>query len=194
MSEPASLGTLLRQWRDRLAAAGSDTAALDARLIAGHVLGTDTAGLLARSDEAPDAAARTAIEALVARRVAGEPVARLFGAWEFFGRPFRLSAETLVPRPDTETLVETCLAAVRGGAIPGVGADGAGLALADLGTGSGAILVTLLAELPAARASASIFRRARWRPRRTMPWPTALPAAATSGAHPGSTALPVRSA
>ncbi|KMO27620.1 SAM-dependent methyltransferase, partial [Methylobacterium tarhaniae] len=73
---------------------------------------------------------------------AGEPVARIIGAWEFWGLPFGLSSDTLVPRPDTETLVEAALGL-------GLGPD-APHRLADLGTGSGCILVALLTEWPQA--------------------------------------------
>ena len=86
----------------------------------------------------PEAA--SSLEAAARRRLAGEPVARILEAWEFWGLPFRLSPETLVPRPDTETLVEAALAATPDRAAP--------LRILDLGTGSGCILVALLSELP----------------------------------------------
>ncbi len=85
-----------------------------------------------------EAAAATA-RALAKRRAGGEPVARILGEKEFYGLAFALSADTLIPRPDTETLVEAVL-------------DGrdrqVAVTILDLGTGSGAILVTLLSELP----------------------------------------------
>jgi release factor glutamine methyltransferase len=77
----------------------------------------------------------------VARRLAGEPVSRIIGIREFYGRSFRIDASTLDPRPDTETLVEAALGLVD---------REAPLDILDLGTGSGCILVTLLAELPRA--------------------------------------------
>ncbi|MBH0237359.1 peptide chain release factor N(5)-glutamine methyltransferase [Methylobrevis sp. L22] len=143
------LPALLAAQRRRLAEAGIDTASLDIRLLAGRVLGVDAAGLLAH-DGPLGAAAAADITAMVDRRLAGEPVARILGDWEFWGLPFVLSPATLVPRPDTETLVEAVLDLVRGGAVPGAGPDGAGLTVVDLGTGSGAILVALLSELGAA--------------------------------------------
>ena len=80
------------------------------------------------------------LEAAARRRLSGEPVARILGAWEFWGLPFRLSPETLVPRPDTETLVEATLASIPDHAAP--------VRILDLGTGSGCILVALLSALP----------------------------------------------
>jgi release factor glutamine methyltransferase len=88
---------------------------------------------------APDAAAR--FGAYVERRLEGEPVSRIVGVREFYGRPFRIDASTLDPRPDTETLVEAALGLVD---------REAPLNILDLGTGSGCILITLLAELPRA--------------------------------------------
>ncbi len=124
----------------RLRAAGLPSPDLDARLLAANALGIDPSGLLQDGPVPPDAAARA--EALLARRLAGEPVARILGEKEFWSLPFRLSAETLVPRPDTETLVEEVLALVPDRTAP--------LRLLDLGTGSGAILAALLTEYPAA--------------------------------------------
>src|SRR6202000_42890 len=77
------------------------------------------------------------------RRLAGEPVARILGAREFWGLPLQLSAATLVPRPDTETGVELALGMVGSGPDPK-----RRLRIADIGTGSGAILLALLSELP----------------------------------------------
>ena len=92
----------------------------------------------------PDESAR--LEEFARRRLAGEPVARILGEKEFWGLPLQLSSATLVPRPDTETVVELALELVRAG-----GNLHRPLRIADLGTGSGAILLALLSELPAAQ-------------------------------------------
>ena len=114
---------------------------LDARLLLCHAAGLTHEAYVARLNDtlAPDAAAR--FRTCVARRLTGEPVSRIIGIREFYGRPFRIDASALDPRPDTETLIEAALALA--------GREGP-LRLLDLGTGSGCILVTLLAELPRA--------------------------------------------
>ncbi|MCS3891166.1 release factor glutamine methyltransferase [Bradyrhizobium japonicum USDA 38] len=89
----------------------------------------------------PEEAAR--LEAYAQRRLAHEPVARILGAREFWGLPFQLSEATLVPRPDTETVVELALEIFREATISGPRPR-----IADIGTGSGAILLALLHELP----------------------------------------------
>lgn len=118
---------------------------LDARLLVGHALGLDAAGLIVHADRPVSDADVARIIALAERRIAGEPVARIVGEKEFWSLPLRLSPETLVPRPDTETLVEAALAFVRR-----EGREREPLTILDLGTGSGAILLALLSELPAA--------------------------------------------
>ncbi len=127
----------------RFEAAGIDSAALDARLLTGAVLHLDLTGLIAQGQHqlTMDDAAR--LEAFAQRRLAGEPVARILGTKEFWGLPLKLSADTLVPRPDTETVVEAVLEILRA-----EGRTQTPLRIADLGTGSGAILLALLTELP----------------------------------------------
>jgi release factor glutamine methyltransferase len=92
-----------------------------------------------------DGAEISKAEALIVRRLAGEPVGRILGRREFWGMEFLLGPETLEPRPDTETLVEAVLEFIEAG--PGRTAP---LRLADLGTGTGCLLVALLSELPQA--------------------------------------------
>jgi release factor glutamine methyltransferase len=124
---------------------GIDTPELDARLLAAHALGLDHAALAAEAGRPLTPADAAALTALAARRLKREPVARILGVKEFWGLPLRLNAGTLVPRPETETVVEAALAALgraRASVTP---------RMADLGTGSGALLLALLSELPAAR-------------------------------------------
>lgn len=129
----------------RLKSAGLDCAELDARLLAGAAVDLDLTGLIASGARRLAAAEAEQLEDLARRRIEGEPVARILGRKEFWGLPLRLSAETLVPRPDTETVVELALdmlqAALRSDAC---------LRIVDIGTGSGAILLALLSELPEA--------------------------------------------
>lgn len=127
----------------RLKAAGNESAELDARLLVGTALGLDLTGMITAATRKLTAAESDRLDGFAQRRMAGEPVARILGSKEFWGLPLNLSAATLVPRPDTETVVERALELIRG--------DGAAdrlLRIADLGTGSGAILLALLSELP----------------------------------------------
>jgi len=125
----------------RLAEAGVDNPALDARLLAAHALGLDRTALLTQNERDLSAKEQTAIDALIARRAAREPVGRILGLREFWGLPFGLNEATLEPRPDTETLVEMALAL-----LPSRHCE----RLLDLGTGTGCLLLSLLHELPAA--------------------------------------------
>ena len=125
------------------AAAGLDTPALDARVLVGHALGLDHAALAGAAERALDPEERERIAALTARRLAREPVARIVGTKEFWGLPLRVTSAVLVPRPETETVVEIALAA-----LDRDGDRARPLCIADLGTGSGALLLALLSELP----------------------------------------------
>jgi release factor glutamine methyltransferase len=120
-----------------------DSAELDARILAGAALGLDLTGLISAANRVLTSNESTRLEDLARRRLAGEPIARILGSREFWGLSLKLSAATLVPRPDTETVVELALEMLR--AVPD--SDRA-LRIADLGTGSGAILLALLSELP----------------------------------------------
>jgi release factor glutamine methyltransferase len=115
---------------------------LEARILLGHVLGWRRTELITRADEPLGAARVTCYQALEARRAAGEPVAQLIGAREFFGLDFEVTPDVLIPRPETELLVETALAALEGMARPRV---------LDLGTGTGAIAVAIALVRPDAR-------------------------------------------
>src|SRR5207302_7864356 len=118
----------------------------DARLLVAHALGLDHAALAAQSGRVLAAHETAAIDRAAARRLDREPVARILGVKEFWGLSFKLNAATLVPRPETETVVEAAL-----DAIERQPTGSRALTLADLGTGSGALLLALLSELPRSR-------------------------------------------
>jgi release factor glutamine methyltransferase len=141
----ATIAAVRRAVARRFREAGLDTPDLDARLIVGHVLGLDHEGLMRESERPLGRRTLAAIDALAARRLAGEPVARILGLKEFWGLPFAVTPAVLVPRPETETVVETALAR-----LDAAGARERPLRIVDLGTGSGAILVAMLHELPQA--------------------------------------------
>ena len=129
----------------RLDAAAIDSAALDARMLVGAVLNLDLTGLVAAAARRVTATEAAQIADFARRRIDGEPIARILGHQEFWGLRLRLSPETLVPRPDTETVVELALAVLRAAPV-----SATRLRIADIGTGSGAILLALLHELPEA--------------------------------------------
>jgi len=123
---------------------GLATPELDARLLVGHALGLDHAALAAQAARALTAPESDAVTALAARRLTREPVARIIGHKEFWGLSLALNSATLVPRPETETVVEAALEAIDRSHQ----ARDTALEIADLGTGSGALLLALLSELP----------------------------------------------
>lgn len=126
----------------QLKSARLDEAELDARILVGAALGLDLTGLITQAARPLTAAEASRLAQHAQRRIAGEPVARILGTREFWGLPFRLSEATLVPRPDTETVVELALEIFRerkASHPPRI---------ADIGTGSGAILLALLHEIP----------------------------------------------
>jgi len=129
----------------RLKSVSIEFAELDARMLVGAVLSLDLTGMITAASRQLTADESLQLEQFAHRRLAGEPVARILGTKEFWGLPLQLSAATLVPRPDTETLVELALEVLRA-----EGPAGRALRIADLGTGSGAILLALLSELPKA--------------------------------------------
>jgi release factor glutamine methyltransferase len=123
--------------------AGLESPSADARILVGHALGLDHTALAAAGDRPISAKESEALVALARRRLAREPVARIVGGKEFWSLPLSIDASTLVPRPETETVVEVALAAVDAN-----GPRTQALRIADLGTGSGALLLALLSELP----------------------------------------------
>ncbi len=134
----------------RFTSGGICSAELDARLLIGAVLGLDLTGVITAANRLLTPDQSTRLEDFARRRLGGEPVARILGTKEFWGLPLKLSAETLVPRPDTETVVELALEILC--ANPWANSPrNRPSRIADLGTGSGAILLALLHELPDAR-------------------------------------------
>ncbi len=137
-----SVGALLSDAARRLGDAGVESPRLDARVLLGFALGRDAGWLIGHRDDVPPDAACRQFETLIRRRAAREPVAYILGVREFWSLSFRVTPATLIPRPETETLVEAVLAAYPDTDAP--------LRILDLGTGSGCILLALLHERPAA--------------------------------------------
>jgi release factor glutamine methyltransferase len=139
-----SVETARRMLTAQLKTSATESPELDARLLLGAVLGLDLTGLVAAAAArrlTDDEAAR--LDGFARRRGVGEPVARILGSKEFWGLPLAVTPATLVPRPDTETIVEAALEIL--------GAEDhrdRTLRIADIGTGSGAILLALLSESP----------------------------------------------
>ncbi|MGV7217724.1 peptide chain release factor N(5)-glutamine methyltransferase [Bradyrhizobium sp. UFLA05-112] len=127
----------------RLRSAAIGEAEIEARLLVGAVLDLDLTGLITQADRPLTATEASQLERYAQRRLVGEPVARILGAKEFWGLTFQLSDATLVPRPDTETVVELALEIFREGPV-----SGRPPRIADIGVGSGAILLALLHEIP----------------------------------------------
>jgi release factor glutamine methyltransferase len=134
--------SLLRDTAVALSAAGIDNVRFEARLLLGRASGLTTEQLVSRGrDEAPPGVA-TELRALTARRVRREPMAYILGEREFWGLPFKVSPAVLVPRPDSETVIEAAVALVPD--------RSKALRILDLGLGSGCLLLTLLHEFPQA--------------------------------------------
>ena len=134
--------TARRSLAARFRSGDIDSPELDARILVGAALGLDLTGMIAAATRPVTAAEAVRLEDFAGRRLKGEPVARILGSREFWGLPLQLSAATLVPRPDTETVVALALQILR------AGPDADRPRIADIGTGSGAILLALLSELP----------------------------------------------
>lgn len=128
----------------------TDSAPLDAEVLLGHVAGLDRVGLYRESDRQLTADQRQAYGELISRRRQGEPVAYLTGHKEFMGLDFYVGPAVLIPRPETELMVETALALLQSAAA-GAGARPVAV---DIGTGSGAVAVSLTVLMPQLRVYA----------------------------------------
>lgn len=144
-SKSPTLAALIREARAALAGVADPD--LDARLLVQHFTGTSRTDALARSDEEVPEEAVAAVRAALARRIAGEPVHRIFGRREFYGLDLVLSPATLEPRPDTEILVDRLLPYLRE-----ITRTQGECRILDLGTGTGAIALALLSQIPGAIA------------------------------------------
>lgn len=144
----ASMSALLDDATTRIADAlglNKREARLEARVLATFAWSVTPAWLIAHDHDLPTPEQAAQYTALLARRLTGEPVAYLTGTREFYGREFQVTPAVLIPRPDTELLVECALAR-----LP----PEAAMSVLDLGTGSGCIAVTLALERPCARVTA----------------------------------------
>jgi release factor glutamine methyltransferase len=161
--------------RARLERAGIEAgeAAMDAVLLARHLLGWDLARLVGHETDTPPAGFPAAYEALIARRAAREPISVMLGRREFWGLDFEVTPDVLAPRPETEIILEAagaCWSGLRSGArlaggtaaprdggtpapLPGIGFQP--VTLIDIGTGSGCLAVCLAREIPGARVVAT---------------------------------------
>ncbi len=141
MSVP-TLSDLLSAAAARLEAAGIDSPGLDAAYLAEHALGIPRLAQRRRGGEAVEPGRAARFQALLDRRAAREPLQRILGSWEFWGLELLLSPDTLIPRADTETVVDAVLKRRPDRGRP--------WRILDLGTGTGAILLALLSEYPRA--------------------------------------------
>jgi release factor glutamine methyltransferase len=135
-----TLGEVLDRAVARLHAAGIESPRREARLLLEHATGIAATALVAFPERPIEPSAEAAVAAAVARRMAHEPLSRILGRREFWSLDFRVTPDTLDPRPDSETLIEAALDRIPDRDAP--------LELLDLGTGTGCLLLALLSELP----------------------------------------------
>lgn len=137
-----TIASARRTLTERFTAAGIDSAGADARALIAHALNVERTTILAHGDRVLKSEEIAVIEAFSARRLKREPVAYVVGRKEFWSLSFKVSPDVLVPRPETETVVELALDVIDGSAM-----RKEKLRILDIGTGSGALLLALLSEL-----------------------------------------------
>lgn len=135
-------GELINLAARRLKTAGVDSARLDSRLIIGHVTGLDQSALLSRRDDPVPADVIERAEPLIGKREKRQPLAQILGRREFWSLPFHVTPDTLIPRPDSETVIIS--------ALEWAGTADRPLRVLDLGCGTGCLLLALLSEWPEA--------------------------------------------
>ena len=145
MNPAPTIASARQALRELLAQAGIDSADADARLLIAHALDIERTTVLTHGERKLTADEIKKIDALAARRLAHEPVARIIGAKEFWSLALAVGPDVLVPRPETETVVELVLDGVVNDAL-----RMESLRILDIGTGSGALLLALLTEFPSA--------------------------------------------
>jgi release factor glutamine methyltransferase len=143
----ARTGDLLRDGAERLRGSGSETPRLDAELLLAHAVGVGRTAIVAHADAPVGADAARTFAAAIERRSTGEPVAYIRGIKEFHGLVFTVDRRALIPRPETERLVDLVLDEIMRRLVMGVRAPGDELRVLDVGTGSGAIAISIAADL-----------------------------------------------
>lgn len=147
---PLTVAEAVRALAASFADAGLPSAKLDARLLVAHVLGMTPERLILDAGKTLGAAQRASLDHASRRRIEREPVSRILGSREFWGLPFKISAATLDPRPDSETLIEAALRI-----CDEEGGRDRPLKILDLGTGSGCLLLSMLWEMHSSRGIGS---------------------------------------
>ncbi len=148
MAEVWTIGHILKWTEQFFAQKGIESPRLDAEVLLGHLLKKERIYLYVHFDEPLEKDELAAFHKMIKQRVSRVPVAYITGEKEFMGLPFKVTPATLVPRPDTEILVQAAIDALRNMHPE----DGEGPVFADIGTGSGAICLSILHEMPEARA------------------------------------------
>lgn len=149
MNDSYSLNKIIRKTQEKLCTQGISEANLDAKILVEWITGTNAFDRISQPDMCLSPEQITQLEQAIQRRLAGEPVYRIIGIREFYGIPLALSQDTLEPRPDTETLVDLVLPFLKKNVE-----KSRKVTLLDMGTGSGAIVIAILKQIPQSYAVA----------------------------------------